>query len=546
MAQGGGAGALVIRRERVAALQSGASFDLLVIGGGATGLGTAVDAASRGLKVALVERQDYAEGTSSRATKLLHGGVRYLEAAVRHLDRGHFKLVLEALHERGRVIANAPHLSRRLEMVTPLYDWMSVPYVWAGLKLYDLLSGKRSIGHSRLLSREETLRRLPGLRRDGLKAGMLYYDGQFVDSRLAIALMRTARAAGATLLNHVEVTALTHAKGKISGAELHDLQSDARWKLKARAVINATGPFADRLRKLDDRSAKPILRVSAGAHIVVDRRFLPGDTGLLVPKTDDGRVLFILPWENHALIGTTDDPTQLADHPKVREADVAYLLDYARRYFDVRIGEEDILSRWSGIRPLAHDREEAGLAQLSRDHLLAVGKSGMVTISGGKWTTYRLMAQQAVDSAIAGAGLPAAPCRTEDLKLFGAYDFDADGADALIERFALPEDVAKHLNATHGDQAAFLLEEGGATGRERIHPRHPYIVSELLYAMRQEDAIHAIDLLARRLTMAMVDAKAAAECGDKVIAMMARELGWDRSRQHFEKELLTRRLSEAL
>jgi glycerol-3-phosphate dehydrogenase len=517
-----------VRAERIAALKDGGGFDLLVIGGGATGLGIALDAATRGLKVALVERQDFAAGTSSRSTKLLHGGVRYLEAAITGLDRGHFKLVMEALHERGRVLANAPHLTRRLAMITPLYSWLAVPYVWAGLKLYDRLSGRMSIGDSRLLGREETLRLLPGLRREGLKAGMLYYDGQFIDSRLAIALMRTARQAGAILANYVEAIGLLHENRKVRGAELQDLATGETWLLRARSVINATGPFADRVSKMDDETARPILRVSAGAHIVVDRRFLPGEAGLLIPRTDDGRVLFILPWQGHALIGTTDDPAELSDHPEVRQADVAYLLAHARRYLAAEIGEADVTSRWSGIRPLAFEQKSASLAQLARDHVLVTAPSGLLSVSGGKWTTYRLMAEQAVDH------ITDAPCRTRDLRLFGA---------GTAPELAVAPDIAEHLRSTYGDQAGKVLAAGQAA---RLHEDHPYIEAEASYAVREEDAEHAIDILARRLTLAMVDQTAAEQCGGKVIELMGRELGWDQARRQSESDLLSRRLARAL
>ena len=504
------------RKERLAALQSGQIFDLLVIGGGATGCGIAVDAATRGLSVALVERNDFAEGTSSRSTKLLHGGVRYLEAAVKKLDRTHFKLVLEALHERGALLANAPHLSRKLALVTPLYSWWEVPYVYAGLKLYDLLSGRRSIGSSRFLTRKQALARFPGLKAEGLKAGVLYYDGQFVDSRLVIALMHTARRAGALLINQTEAVGLTHdGAGKVDGAELRDKLSGTRWTVKARAVINATGPFADGIAKLDDREARPMLTVSSGIHIVLDKKFVPDDTGLLIPKTDDGRVLFILPWQGHALVGTTDEAASVEEHPRPAPADIAYLLDYVRRIFGVEIGEEAVKSSWSGLRPLAFDPKAKNSAELARDHVLIESASGLITITGGKWTTYRLMSEQTVDHAVAKADLShATPCRTEKLKLF-------DPA----------EDIAA------------LVAQGW---NRRLHPDHPYIEADVLYAVRREDAVHAIDILARRMTFALVDRAAARAAAPRVIALMANELGWDETAQQAELALVEKRLSEAL
>lgn len=501
------------RRSRLAALQSGQTFDLLVIGGGATGCGIAVDAATRGLSVALVERNDFAEGTSSRSTKLLHGGVRYLEAAVKKLDRTHLKLVLEALHERGALLANAPHLSRKLALITPLYSWWEAPYVYAGLKLYDLLSGRRSIGASRYLSRKQTLARFPGLKADGLKAGVLYYDGQFVDSRLVIALMRTARANGAVLANQVEAAALTHdSAGKADGAELHDKLTGARWTVKARAVINATGPFADGIAKLDDAASRPILTVSSGAHIVLDKKFVPDDTGLLIPKTHDGRVLFVLPWQGHALVGTTDEKAAIEEHPRPTRDETTYLLDYVRRIFGVEIGEDAVKSSWSGLRPLAFDPKAKNSAELARDHVLIEAPSGLITITGGKWTTYRLMSEQTVDHAVKLAGLAhAAPCRTASLKLF--------------------------------DPA----EELAGLGLDRpLHPDHPYTEADVVHAVRREDAVHAIDVLARRLTLALVDRKAAREAAPKVIELMADELGWDDAARTAEMALVDKRLTEAL
>ncbi len=535
------------RKARLAELKSGKLFDLLVIGGGATGCGIAVDAASRGLSVALVERQDFAEGTSSRSTKLLHGGVRYLETAVKKLDKTNFKLVREALHERGALLHNAPHLSNRLALVTPIYGWLQVPYIYAGLKLYDFLSGRRSIGASRLLSRAETLKALPGLKADGLKAGVLYYDGQFVDSRLVVSLVQTARQQGAVLVNRVEAGSLRHdAAGRVTGAELHDLPTGDRWDLTARTVINATGPFADHIAKMDDRDAKDILTVSSGIHIVLDRKHIPPNTGLLIPKTDDGRVLFVLPWQDHALIGTTDEKAGLEDHPRAAEADVAYLLSYMRRYFSAEFSEADVKARWSGLRPLAYDPKAKSSAELARDHVIIEAKSGLITITGGKWTTYRLMAEQTVDHAVHQAGLSAAPCRTETLRLWGGATFDPKGDQVLMRDFGLEADVARHLNRTYGDQGRSVAELAFKGWGRRLHPDHPQIEADVLQAVRVEDAVHAIDVLARRLGLAFLDTGAARAAAPRVVALMADELGWDDARRQAELELVTHRLDGAL
>ncbi|PKU25756.1 FAD-dependent oxidoreductase [Telmatospirillum siberiense] len=537
-----------MREQTLEKLQSGDTFDLLVIGGGATGCGIALDAATRGLKTALIERYDFAEGTSSRSTKLVHGGVRYLEAAIKRLDKAQYNLVREALHERGALLRNAPHLSNRLPLVTPLYSWLQVPYVFIGLKLYDLLSGRMNIGHSRLISRKEALRRFPMLKADGLKAGVIYYDGQFTDARMALSLVMTAQREGALLANHVEATTLLHAPdGRIAGATVKDSLTGRQWDIHARAVINATGPFADGVRRMEDPSAPPILKVSSGIHIVLDKRFVPPKTGLLIPRTDDGRVLFILPWQGHALIGTTDEEAKITDHPRPSPADIAYLLDYVRRYFNMDASEKDVLSAWAGIRPLVFDPKAGDTSRLARDHVIIESNSGLVTIAGGKWTTYRLMSEQAIDRAIATARLThARPCRTHDMPLWGADKYDPLGDAALARDFALDADVADHLNHAYGDQApvvAALTTGGWAT---RLHPAHPFLEAEVVYAVRREQAIRAADVLIRRMTLALVDRQAAIHAAPRILAIMASELGWDSARRASEKALLDQRLAEAL
>ncbi|RLB74712.1 MAG: glycerol-3-phosphate dehydrogenase, partial [Deltaproteobacteria bacterium] len=324
------------RRENLEKLKDGSLFDLIIIGGGATGCGVALDAATRGLKVALIEKNDFSEGTSSRSTKLVHGGVRYLEMAVKTLDRVQYNLVKDGLHERGLLLKNARHLSNRISFITPLYKWFDVPYVFAGLKFYDILSGKQNIGHSRLLSRKETLRRFPGVKSEGLKAGVLYYDGQFHDARMALSLALTAEQKGAVITNHVAVSGLLKENGKISGAELTDSLSGETWQLKARGVINATGPFVDRIRMMDNPDAPKIITTSTGIHIILDKRFAPPDAGLMIPETEDGRVLFVLPWENHALVGTTDEPAEVTEHPQPLDKEIDYLLRHVDRYFNLQ------------------------------------------------------------------------------------------------------------------------------------------------------------------------------------------------------------------
>ncbi len=538
------------RAAALQTLQSGQTFDLLIIGGGATGCGVALDAISRGLSVALIERNDFAEGTSSRSTKLVHGGVRYLELAIRHLDRVQYNLVKDGLHERGLFLKNAPHLADRLPLITPLYRWMDIPYVYAGLKLYDLLAGKLGLGPSRLLSRKEALRRFPMLKDDGLKAGVLYYDGQFNDARMAVTLAMTAAEQGAAIATRVEAVGLNIDKNRLCGAMVEDRETGARWEIKARGVINACGPFSDSVRRMADPQAGSILTASSGIHIVLDKRFAPADSGLLIPKTEDGRVLFVLPWQGHALIGTTDEPAEIEAHPRPKAEEVAYLLRHVRQYFNLDVSESDILSVWSGLRPLVSDPKAADTAHLARDHVIEMGSTGLLTICGGKWTTYRKMAEHAVDHAVGVFALtPRSGCRTVDLPLVGAAGFDrAKGIDALIREFSLDRDVAHHLHHAYGDRAPRVLRYAAASGQGavRLHPAHPYLEAEVIYATRHEAARSAMDVLARRLSLALVDRAAARDCSARVIALMAPELGWDDSRRQAEAAQVEERLTQAI
>ncbi len=535
------------REQIIQSLQPQEPFDLLVIGGGATGCGIALDAASRGLKTALIEKNDFAEGTSSRSTKLVHGGVRYLEMAIKRLDRTQYNLVKDGLYERGVLLRNAPHLAHRLPLVTPLYSWLEVPYLFAGLKLYDILAGKMGIGPSRIVSRKEALERFPMLRAEGLKAGVLYYDGQFNDARMAVTLVATARRQGAVTANHVEALALVKESGRIVGAQVRDNLTDGEFTVRAKGVVNAAGPFVDGIRRMDVPDAEAILKLSSGIHLVLDQRFAPPATGLMIPKTEDGRVLFILPWQGHALIGTTDEPAQIADHPRPKEEEVAYLLRHIRRYFNLEITEQDIKSTWSGLRPLLHDPKAADTARLARDHIIRVSAAGLLTIAGGKWTTYRKMAQDAVDHAVQTFGLaPKKDCHTDRLPLVGAEDYRERGDQELVRDFGLAPAVAAHLHRSYGGEArkvAQLAKEGMG---ERLHPDHPVIEAEVAYVVRHEQAERAADVLVRRTTLALLDQAAAGAAAARVIEIMARELGWDEERCRAESDLFAERLQTAL
>jgi glycerol-3-phosphate dehydrogenase len=511
------------------------TFDVLVIGGGATGAGVALDAASRGLKTALVERDDFSAGTSSRSTKLIHGGVRYLEQAVKKLDRSQLNLVRDALKERATLLKLAPHLAHPLPILTPLYTWFNIPYMMTGLKLYDTLAGRANLAGSRFVGPKEALTRFPMLRREGLRGGVLYYDGQFDDARMNVALALTAAREGAAVANHLEVTGLLKAGGTLRGAAVRDALTGETWEITAKVVVNATGPFSDTIRHLDDPSAPPLLTASSGSHIVLDRRFSPPDTGLLIPQTDDGRVLFLLPWLGYTLVGTTDHPAPIEAHPQATEDDIAYILRHLATYFDLPVTRADVRAAWSGLRPLVSDPKAADTARLSRDHVLNIAPSGLVTIAGGKWTTYRKMALDTVDAALRVGGLHAGPSRTETLKLVGADGFRPDGAAGLVKGFGLEPDVAAYLHRAYGDRAP---EVAGLARQypERLAPEHPHLEAEVLYSARFEGAQTATDVLARRMRLAFVDQRAALEALPRVVQLLGEVFAWDETKKCAEME----------
>jgi glycerol-3-phosphate dehydrogenase len=534
------------RQAILDSLKTKEPFDLLIIGGGATGCGIAVDAASRGLKVALVEKNDFAEGTSSKSTKLVHGGVRYLEAAVKKLDRAQYHLVKEALHERGIFLRNAPHLAHGMPLVTPLYHWWEVPYVYAGLVMYDLLAGRLGLGRSSLVGGAEAKRRFPMLRGERLKAGVIYYDGQFHDARMAIALVLTAQKYGAAVANHVEAISLDQKDGRLRGARVLDVIGGEEFDIRARCIVNAAGPFVDSIRRMDDPAAKPVLEAASGIHIVLPGRFVPPDTGLLIPKTDDGRVLFVLPWQGHALIGTTDAPAGIVEHPRAHEEEIEYVLRHVNRYFDLSVQRGDVLAAWSGLRPLVKFDASANTAQQVREHLLMVSASGLLTMAGGKWTSYRGMAEEAVDRAIVSAGLRASsPCRTLDLKLVGAEHFSPDIFLVLTRDYGLAEDIARHLQNAFGDQAPSVARLASNGLSARLHPAHPYIEAEVVYAVRHELAQRASDVLTRRTSLALLDNAAALVALPRIVELMAGALGWDDERCQQETGLAVERLRDS-
>ena len=487
-------------------------IDVLVIGGGASGLGVAVDAQTRGYRTVLLEKYDFAKGTSSRSTKLVHGGVRYLQ-------QGNVSLVFEALRERGLLCRNAPHLVSDLGFVVPRYKWWEGPFYGVGLKVYDRLAGKLNIARSRILDREETIERIPNVQTENLQGGVIYHDAQFDDARMAFSLARTAVDHGALALNYVSVVGLMKENGSVVGVQAVDQESGREFELRAAVVVNATGIFADEIRQMDLPESEVTLAPSQGVHLVLDRAFQPSDTAIMVPHTDDGRVLFVIPWLGRVLVGTTDtavDRPEIEPRPLPEEID--FILRNAARYLERDPGEDDVLSYFAGLRPLFHGGgERGGTKSISREHSVVVSDSGLVTLVGGKWTTYRKMAQDTVDDASLVAELPEADCITEDLRLHGWMARDDPGRPH--------ESHMEMYGSDASDVRAFLESEPGWA--EALHADLPYQRGQVVWAARHEMARTIDDVLARRTRSLLLNARAAIDVAPEVGRLLAAELGRD-------------------
>lgn len=488
-------------------------WDVLVIGGGATGLGIAVDAASRGYRTLLLEQSDFAKGTSSRSTKLVHGGVRYLA-------QGNIPLVYSALKERGLLLQNAPHVVRKRAFIIPCFTWGEKLKYLVGLKMYDALSGNLTFGKSRLLSKEEVTHHLPGLEDKKLQGGVLYFDGQFDDARLALNLAQTAIEKGAVVLNYMEVTGLQKSAGRITGVVAREKENGNEYRLQAKAVINATGVFADAVQQMDAPGSRPLLRQSQGVHLVFDQAHFPAASALMIPKTSDGRVLFAIPWHRHIVVGTTDTPVH--DHPLepiALKTEIAFILDTLNPFLKQPVSEENILSVFAGLRPLVLPQKEVvSTKELSRDHKIVANKSGLVTIIGGKWTTYRKMAEDAVNTAIRQGALDPKPCVTKTLRIHGFTR----------------EAINNHL-AAYGIDAVDISKswESNPQWKKGLHNDCPYTEAEVIWAVRHELARTVEDVLARRLRLLFLHAEAAMEAAPRVAKLMRDQLhqteDWEKS-----------------
>lgn len=479
-------------------------FDFCIIGGGATGLGAAVDAASRGHSVVLVEQADFAKGTSSRSTKLVHGGVRYLQ-------QGNVSLVLEALRERGRLAKNAPHLVHDLSFVIPNYSWWEGPFYGIGMKVYDQLAGKLGLGPSRWLSKEETVSRIPTVETENLTGGVMYHDGQFDDSRLAVNLAQTAAGLGGKILNYTKCTGLLKTDGLVSGVTVEDLESGESFDIHALCVINATGIYVDELRAKDDEKSKALVTVSQGIHIVLPKEFLPGSAAIMIPKTADGRVLFAVPWHDCVVVGTTDTPLhEKSMEPRALASEVEFVMEHAAKYMTKDPRPEDVLSIFAGLRPLVKSGDDSNTAAISRDHTILVSNSGLITVTGGKWTTYRKMAEDVIDQAEMVSGVDQKRCETETLQVHG------------WSREVIPETNLR----SYGSDAAKIRALGMT---EKIHPALNLSVAEVVWHVREEMARTVEDVLSRRSRCLLLNSRASIEAAPRVAEIMAKELGRDAS-----------------
>jgi len=484
-------------------------WDIIIIGGGATGVGAAIEAASRGYHTLLLERSDFGNGTSSRSTKLIHGGVRYLK-------QGNISLVLEALKERGILYRNAPHLVHNLPFVVPSYDWWEGPFYGIGLKLYDILAGREGFSTSKILSKEETIKRIPTIENKGLRGGVIYYDGQFDDARLVINMVHTAADQGAVLLNYFQVTDFIKHHSYIIGVIAKDCETGKEYEIKSKVVINATGVFSDAICQLDDPQAPRMISPSQGVHMVLDKTFLPGDSAIMIPQTDDGRVLFAIPWHDRVILGTTDTPvSEISLEPRAFPEEIDFLFTHAAKYLTKDPTPGDILSIFAGLRPLVSNPDIHNTAALSRDHTIHISGSGLLSIMGGKWTTYRKMAEDIIEQAAIVAQLEPKPSISEELNIHGYHknaaifgDLEIYGSDAIpLEQ---------------------LLKEKRKYN-ELLHPQFKIRVGEVVWAVRYEMARKVEDFLARRTRALLLHARASIEMAPEVATIISNELGKGRS-----------------
>ena len=480
-------------------------WDIVIIGGGASGLGAAVDAASRGYRTLLLEKSDFAKGTSSRSTKLVHGGVRYLQ-------NGDISLVIEALKERGIMRKNAPHLVQDLSFVIPSYDWWNSPFYGIGLKIYDMMAGNLGLGPSTLLDRQETIDLIPNVKKKGLRGGVIYHDGQFDDARMAISLAQTAENHGASLINYCGVTSLVKEGDMITGVTAKDEFSGEEFSISAKVVINATGVFSDQIIQMDQPGSRKLIVPSQGVHIVLDKSFLNGPHAIMVPHTTDGRVLFAVPWNDYVVVGTTDTLIeQTLEEPIALEEEIAFILENAGAYMTTPPTRADVKSVFSGLRPLAAPEDNGSATkEISRHHKVTVSTSGLVSILGGKWTTYRKMSEDLINTAQSVGGLPERACISHSLPIHG-YDYNSDWSNPL------------HVYGTDIEKIHKLDEAGNESLSDQLH----LTKNQIVWAVREEMAMTVEDVLARRSRALFLNAETTLALAPKVAKIIAEEAGHD-------------------
>jgi glycerol-3-phosphate dehydrogenase len=505
-------------------------FDICIIGGGATGAGCALDAAARGYKVLLIEKRDFGAATSSKSTKLIHGGVRYLEQAVKKLSIEQFNMVRKALKERRTLLKIAPHITRPLQLITPCRTWVEGVYYYIGLKLYDWISGRTNIGGSELLGKRKALERIPTLKQEHLFSAVLYYDGQLDDLRYNLALVQTAQEYGAVCLNHAEATQfLKDADGRLNSVAIRDQLSGTIYTARARVFVNATGPFADPIRLMANAALAPRIRVSRGVHILLPKHLMNSKSALLIPQTADGRVIFAIPYQKHLLVGTTDDEAELTDlefGPTAQEVD--YLIGYVNQYLDVKATPDMVTAGFGGLRPLVM-AGTGNTKDLVRDHEVEEdAASGLISILGGKWTTYRLMAKDTIDTAEKILGKQT-PCTTDNIKLVGSQQFDHQTAISLEQLTGWDHEIVKHLVSKYGDRCMVIgkLLTSSEHLKNRILPGMPFTYAELAYVLQYELAFTLKDVIARRWGVQLADWQQAKELITPVAAFMAEKMGWN-------------------
>jgi len=526
------------RFSNIKALQQD-TFDLLIIGGGAMGAGTALDASMRGLKVALIEKEDFASGASSHSTKLLHGGIRYLERLISRLDWEQYQVIRDSLEERKRLLELAPHLTRQLPLLIPVYSWKSALYYYLGVKMYGFLAWDKDFPPSKWVSASEARKIFPLLNQKDLKGGVLFFDAQFDDIRLNMSLILSAKHHGATIANYTKLVGFNKVEGKIKEAIAYDKQTQNKFRIKARAIVNTSGAAIDTIRKMDDETLLPLIEASQGTHLVVEKELTGSDVGLLIPKTQDNRVLFLLPWQGKSLLGTTDISSSPISSPRPSNEEKEYLLAHLNNYLEKKTTLKDVKASWAGMRSLMKKEKSENTAAIPRSYWIEERDSGLYSLVGGKWTTYRKIAETLTDTVILSEKFTQAQaCTTKHTPIFGGEGFNRDQLLSRLQNF--DQDIKDHLIQSYGNQALLVASLAHNGLEDRLTTRFPYILAEVLYATKFEFVLSPQDLLLRRIHLGLLDSAAAIAALPNVVDVMGDELGWNRQKR--QEELDTARL----